>query len=574
MRIKFKRVAWKNFLSTGNAWIEIQLDKAPTTLMVGANGSGKSILLDALCFGLFGKSFRKANKPTLVNSINNKDLLVEVDFTLGQREYMIRRGMKPNVFEIYQDGVLINQSAGARDYQEYIETHVLKINEKSFTQTDALGLASYTPFMLLPAASRRDFIEDLLGIKVFSVMSSIVKDDADATKQELKDVGSQLAILKEKLDLKEEHVKTLQKDKNDTIKELNDTIRELHSKRNGIIVDIQTYKERLRKTKAKLLDETKLRERSKKLARIENSLETKLTTARKHVDLYQTRDQCPTCEQSISDDFKKEKIAVAKADIKVLDSSLQETRKVVDEQDALFEKQNARILEISNLEKEVTNKEAEVKVIDAQLKDNISKRDGIVQTDGGSISFEKDALKELAEESKELLLHKKELTEKRDLIKVAGELLKDKGIKTSIIRHYMPVINSLINKYLAAMDYFVQFEIDENFNEHIKSRYRDEFSYYNFSQGQKMRIDLSLLLAWRAVAKLKNSINTNILILDEVFDASLDPDGCDAFLKLIYELSSDTHVFVISHRGDMLGDKFSRTLKFNLSKNFTTMAET
>lgn len=574
MKVIFKKVRWKNFLSTGNAWLEVELDKTSTTLMVGNNGSGKSILLDALCFGLFGKSFRKANKPTLVNSINNSDLLVEVEFVIGTRDYMIRRGIKPNIFEIFQDGIMINQSAGARDYQEYIESHVLKLNHNSFTQTDVLGLASYTPFMQLPAAAKREVIEDLLDIKVFSTMSNIVKEDAQEVKDQLKDVVNKLTLNKEKLVLKEAHLKVLLKDKNDSVKDITDEIKRFQDKRNNVVQEIIEYEEKCKKIKAKLVDDTKLRERSKKLAKIESSLETKKKSLLSHINLYQTKDVCPTCEQGIAPSLKKEKISKSKDELKGIDKNLKNAEDIIKQQDILFEKQAARVFEISKLEKEISNKKTEASVLEANIKTSTQKRDQIVQSNGGSIAFEKDAIRLLTEDYKELLQNKKELVNKRGLVKTANDLLKDSGIKTQIIKHYIPIINTFINKHLAAMDFFVQFGLDENFNEVIKSRYRDIFSYYNFSQGQKMRIDLALLLAWRAVAKLKNSINTNILILDEVFDASLDPDGCDSFLKLIYELASDdTNVFIISHRGDMLSDKFDRTLKFKINKNFTSMSE-
>ena len=567
--ILFKRLRWKNLLSTGNHFTEILLNGNANTLIVGTNGSGKSTMLDALCFGLFGKPFRNINKPNLLNSINGRDCIVEVEFSIGNKEYKIVRGIKPNVFEIYQDAVLLNQDAAVRDYQDYLERFILKLNYKSFTQIVILGSASFTPFMQLSAADRRAIIEDLLDIQIFSTMNSLVKERLSNNKDLIVAKKSEISLLQQKYELKKEHQDKLNEDKEAKVKEYEKEIllhRETIRSLCGEIDDLEQSKKTLTEICAKIP------ENEKKIAafrKIESQIESKISKVGNDRSFYEHNADCPTCRQAITLESKERHMGELLSKQQELNSGLQDLQVKITIQESLLsgmrddekELSNVRIqlattnTSINSLNTTITRLEKQIE----DLQDNVS---GVDQTELTALETQ---IKQAQEELKQLL-------DNRAYYDAASLLLKDSGIKTNIVKQYLPVINKLVNKYLTTLDFFVNFNLDESFKESIKSRHRDDFSYHNFSEGEKQRIDMALMLTWRAVAKLKNSANTNLLILDEVFDSSLDTVGTEEFLKLIHEMGHDSNVFVISHKGDILFDKFRSIIKFEKVKSFSQIA--
>ena len=570
--IHFHTIRWKNILSTGNTFTELKLDKSPNTLVIGHNGAGKSTLLDALCFVLFGKPFRKINKPNLLNSINQSNGIVEVEFSIGKKQYKVIRGIKPNVFEIYCDDVLVNQDAAARDYQEVLEKSILKLNMKSFTQVVILGSASFTPFMQLSPADRRLIIEDLLDIQIFSSMNSLVKDKLSEIKDSNSTVKYNMELTAEKINLQKEAIEEHKKHNDAEIEKKRKEIEESNAqcqKLGGEIVLIQKHIDMLNK---KISDKLSIEKKSTKLVQLESKLETRLKKLDKEEKFYEENHDCPTCKQGIDEVFRRDQltginttkgeIGVAIKDIETqiqaTSQRLEEIQKVVKH----IQEHNNEIVKhnstISAVHSYISKTQVEIQ--------NLSERKD-------SLEGENAKLKELREEMSTLVTKQKELSEEKQYYDYAAGLLKDTGIKTRIIRQYLPIMNKLINKYLAAMDFFVNFNINESFEESIKSRHRDDFAYANFSEGEKMRIDLALLFTWRQIAKLKNSTNTNLLILDEVFDSSLDTVGTEEFLKLIHEMGTDTNIFVISHKGDQLFDKFRSVIKFEKVNNFSRITK-
>lgn len=571
--ILFEKVRWRNFLSTGNVFTEIVLTKSNNTLIIGQNGAGKSTILDALCFGLFGKPFRKINKPQLLNSINSKDAVVEIEFKIGQKNYKVIRGIKPNKFEIYCNDVLLNQDAAAKDYQEVLENQILKLNYKSFTQVVILGSASFVPFMQLSAADRRTIIEDLLDIQIFSSMNSVVKEKLSSLKEELSKVKYGISLTQEKINMQLQNIEDNNKINDEEIAKKQSEIEKSKSQIEKINNDVKLILKHVEKLTAKIGDnKEKLEKKSKGLFQIRGKVETNIERNEKEITFYENNHDCPTCKQAITLEWKQlqitektQKIGAQKSGLLEIDSELKkitdelkivsDTIKHINAHNNEVSKHNATILAISNyitkLNEEIvalSNKKESSEDNNLKLKD--------LKTD---LHIYNDSYEELIS-----LKHYYEF---------AGSLLKDTGIKTKIIKQYLPIMNKLINKYLTAMDFFVNFNINENFEETIKSRHRDEFSYANFSEGEKMRIDLALLFTWRQIAKLKNSTNTNLLILDEVFDSSLDTVGTEEFLKLIHEMGSDTNIFVISHKGDQLFDKFRSVIKFEKKGNFSRVAK-
>jgi len=569
--IYFHNVRWQNFLSTGNVWTDVQLDRSPNTLVIGENGAGKSTVLDALCFSLFGKPFRKINKPQLVNSVNQKDTLVEVEFSIGSSRYKIIRGMKPNVFEIYKDDHLINQTASVRDYQQQLEQNILKLNFNSFTQIVILGSSTFVPFMQLPAQQRREIIEDLLDIKIFTAMNVLLKERLQNNKENIKEIKNKADVEQEKLDVHQNYVDEIRSKNKERIENLKAEILKCESTIGVLTLDIDTNNKKVAELQGSVSDEDSVHKKLNQILNIESKLEDKTKKHKREIKFYQDNDHCPTCDQDIDDAIKSSKIHESQTKVDQITDALNKLQKEL-------EKENQRLLDISEINNEI--KEYLEKISDgnnqisslnkyiAQLRTNIDSE----VSDTGDLKEENKKINELKKLLKKLEEKREEYINEKELLDVAAELLKDKGIKTQIVRQYVPVMNKLVNKYLAAMEFFVSFELDENFEEIIKSRHRDSFSYASFSEGEKMRIDLSLLLTWRSIAKMKNSTNTNLLILDEVFDASLDSNGCDEFLKLLDELGKDTNVFVISHKGDVLQDKFRSVIKFEKHKNFSRMA--
>lgn len=568
--IHFETIRWRNFLSTGNAFTEIQLDARPTTLIVGENGSGKSTLLDAVCFALFGKPYRNINKPQLVNTINNKNCVVEITFSIGKRKYMIRRGIKPVVFEIWVDGNLINQDAASRDYQKYLEESILKLNFKSFTQIVILGSASFTPFMQLPAAARREVIEDILDIKIFTSMNVVLKEKVTELKNKMQDVEGKITIAKTKAQVQQDYIKTLEQDRDARIEDINQKIEEATHEVNNKRDMLLHLDSKRNHHFDSIGDASSVNEAVSEILRQVREFELTATAIEKEISFYHNNDTCPKCKQGIEHDFKKDIIDERSEDLKKVHSNIEH----IEEQKITLEK---RLKEIANIQKEIHQLNEDITSVKSELASTeryiqrleLEKAD--VSSKVGNIEVEKTKLKELAKETVEILKEKSELNETSDYYDIASILLKDSGIKTKIIRQYLPAINKLVNKFLTAMDFFVQFTLDEKFDEVIKSRHRDEFSYESFSEGEKQRIDLALLFTWRTIAKLKNSASTNLLILDEVFDSSLDNSATEYVMTLLNALGEGTNVWVISHKGDQLFDKFTHVVKFTKRQNFSVI---
>lgn len=569
--IYFHNVRWQNFLSTGNVWTDIQLDRNPNTLIIGENGAGKSTVLDALCFGLFGKPFRKINIPQLVNSVNQKGMVVEVEFTIGTSKYKVVRGIKPAGFEIYKDDALLNQTASRREYQLYLEQNILKLNFNSFTQIVILGSSTFVPFMQLPAHSRREIIEDLLDIKIFTAMNLLLKEKLQTNKENITDIKYKLDLETEKLEVHKKYVDEIETKNRQRIDGLKLEIDKSQSSISRLELEIDSNNKKVSTLQESINDEETVHNKLNDILKLESKLEDKINKFKREIKFYRENDHCPTCTQDINVSIKTEKIDESETKINQITEALDKLQQEL-------EKENERLLDISEINKEI--KEYLEKISDcnnqvSSLNKYITKIRNSIDTevsDAGDIKEENKKIAEINKLIKGFEKKREEYVNEKELLDIASEMLKDKGIKTQIVRQYVPVMNKLVNKYLAAMEFFVSFELDENFEETIKSRHRDSFSYASFSEGEKMRIDLSLLLTWRAIAKMKNSTNTNLLILDEVFDASLDNNGCDEFLKLLNELGKDTNVFVISHKGDVLQDKFRSVIRFEKHKNFSRIA--
>ena len=568
--IQFHYVRWRNLLSTGNHWTRIDLDRSSDTLVVGENGSGKSTVLDALCFGLFGKPFRKISKNQLINSVNQKGTEVELEFTVNKKTYRIFRGIKPNKMEIWIDGSLLNQTAKVKDYQDNLEKNILKLNFHSFTQIVILGSSTFVPFMQLPSQQRREIIEDLLDIKIFTAMNSLLKERISVNREKFLEVSKIVELEREKLIVHQQYLNDIKSTSDVRVDKLKEEIRTSIKSIENLQEDIDKKNETLDELNKKITDEDELRTKIEEIRKIEIRLEYKRKTNKKDIEFFANNDVCPTCTQDITDEIKTTKINENDIKLKDIENAF---IKLGEE----YEKINNRLCEI----KEVSNNIIQVTQSISDGNNQISSinkymmklKDDIEQEESTSHN-ERDERLKIENIEKQIVIEEKgksEVVHQKELLDIAADLLKDKGIKTQIIKQYIPVMNKLVNKYLSAMEFFVNFQLDENFNESIMSRYRDKFSYQSFSEGEKMRIDLALLLTWRAIAKMKNSASTNLLILDEVFDASLDASGCDEFLKLLGLLSNDTNVFVISHKGDILADKFRSVIRFDKIKNFSQM---
>ena len=568
--IIFNTIRWKNFLSTGNQFTEIKLDRSHSTLIVGENGGGKSTMLDALCFSLFGKPFRNINKPQLVNSINKKQLLVEVEFQTGRKTYKIVRGIKPGLFEIYVDGELLNQDAAARDYQKYLEESILKLNYKSFTQIVILGAASFTPFMQLPSGTRREIIEDLLDIQIFTTMNVVLRDKLNALKDQIQDADGKLEVLKQKASIQKEYVDTLETNREKRVDEILGRIeageRQIESLTN-LTKDLEVEKVSVEETQKSLGD---LADKQKKLDSFKTKFSTQLRDLQKEVAFYEETDECPTCRQGIAHDHKETIVSSRQEKMQELSSGMEKLQEEFTKLEELIAENETLSEQISKLNKEIITHNNEM-IVQQRLIQTLNLELNDITSKTGDIDTEKNKLKTYAKEVLVQNEEKAKLNEEKHYMDAVSTLLKDTGIKTKIIRQYLPVINKLVNKYLQAMDFFVQFTLDEKFDETIKSRHRDDFSYASFSEGEKQRIDLALLFTWRTIAKMKNSVATNLLILDEVFDSSLDNNGTDYVMSLLDTLGEDTNVFVISHKGDQLFDKFRSLIKFEKKNNYSEM---
>ena len=569
--IVFKKVRYKNFLSTGQQFIEIQLDRAPTTLVVGENGAGKSTMLDALCFGLFQRPFRNIKKDQLINTINEKECVVEVEFIVGQKEYKIIRGIKPNTFEIWCDGDMLNQDAAQKDYQKHLENQILKLNFRSFTQVVILGNASFVPFMQLRARHRRQVVEEILDIEIFSKMNIMFREKQKNQDEVIKQADFDYQLIDDRIDTQKKHIDDI----NNRSKDLADSKK---ADLNKSITDIANYEEDIKKVRVEIaelqkqvIDHSKVNDKHKKLHTMEAKLENTCSKHKKDLGFFQTHNDCPTCQQAIDETFRTTMQSKKAEKIQELEIALGQIDKEIKTSDMKLDTINKTMVTIREKELLINRYETSIEEIKKQttrLGQEIAELIDEKQSSAVATGELNQLHEQLLDAGKSKVKHKDE----KVYIDTARHLMQDTGIKTKIINQYLPIMNQYINKHLADMDFFVNFTLDEEFNETIKSRYRDEFNYHSFSEGEKLRIDLAILFTWREIAKLKNSTNTNLLILDEIFDSSLDASGTDEFMRILKSLSKE-NVFVISHKGDTLIDKFSNILKFEKYKNFTRMAE-
>jgi len=565
--IMFRKVRWKNLLSTGNYYTEMDLSSNNNTLIVGGNGSGKSTMLDALCFGLFGKPFRDINKPQLLNSINGKDCVVEVEFDTGNKSYKIIRGIKPNKFEIYCNGELVNQEAASRDYQEHLEKFILKLNYKSFTQIVVLGSASFTPFMQLKSGDRREIIEDLLDIQIFSTMNGLVKERLSNNKDLIAQKKHEIELATQKVELLKKHIVQLKQNNDEKVKQHESEIESnqgvvqtLHEELSGLAQDVSNLTEQI---SGKIEVEDKV----KKIGKLESQIETNLSKFQRDIRFFESNDSCPTCRQAIALEFKETELAELADKVQKCNHGLSEL-----EQKLNTEQQKLNV--ISEFQKQIQAKQVQIATKNTTITETnkyiakLRKQIELLSDFATATDKEEAELNIIKEQLNDLNTNLRTLIDEKTYYEAASNLLKDTGIKTKIVKQYLPVINKLVNKYLASLDFFVNFNLDEAFKETIKSRHRDEFTYNNFSEGEKQRIDMALMLTWRAVAKLKNSSNTNLLILDETFDSSLDANGTEYLMNILHMLEG-VNLFVISHKGDVLQDKFANVVRFEKVKNFS-----
>ena len=569
MAIQFQTLKWKNFLSTGNSFTELDFREHKTNLIVGHNGAGKSTLLDALSFALFGKAHRNIGKPQLVNSINNKDCVVEVNFVVSGSAFRIIRGIKPNIFEIYKNGELINQDSHNKEYQKILEANILKLNHKSFHQIVVLGSSSFIPFMQLPAQHRRDVIEDLLDINVFSKMNQILKEKNSLLKDQIKDVGYKIDLQSNKIDTQKKYIQDINRINKDLKDQKLAEIDGMRTQMSDLNIENDELRVKINEQSEVITTSiSKCEKKREELIGYDNKFKSEIKSVVKEAKFFEDNCTCPTCSQDIDEEIKKEKLSIASTKAKELTSALNklslelsvtEEKLVADrsimEQVRLWQqKQSANIQVITHIQKSINGQQIDIN----NLTDTTS-----------DISKAKEDLDSYIELKNSMTEDKLELNEQFQYNQCIAEMLKDTGIKTKIVKQYLPVINRLVNQYLQILDFFVHFNLDESFQESIRSRHRDSFSYDSFSEGEKQRIDLALLFTWRMIAKMKNSVSTNLLILDETFDSSLDYEGVDNLMKIIHELDDDTNVFVISHKGDILDGKFARKIEFFKDKNFS-----
>ena len=569
--ILFRNVKWKNILSTGNYWTEIKLDNNTNTLIVGENGAGKSTMLDALCFALFGKAFRAINKPQLINSINNKDAVVEVNFDTGNKSYKIIRGIKPNIFEIYCNGELVDQEAASRDYQEHLEKFILKLNYKSFTQIVILGSASFTPFMQLKPGDRREIIEDLLDIQIFSTMNSLVRERLSNNKDLMANKKHEIELNNQKHDMQKKHIDELKQNNEEKVKEFETEIEYNLQVVTDMLANVATLTTETEELQLVVSSKIETESKVKQITKIESQIENNLSKYKKDIGFFQTHDDCPTCKQSIEEEFKLE-------ELKSLGDKITECQHGLSQLENKLLEEQSKLDTINNVQKQIQRKQVEIATNSTTVTETnkyvakLRKQVDELKTSKTVTDKEELELKAIANTLADLKQELKNYIDEKTYYEVAGNLLKDTGIKTKIVKQYLPIINKLVNKYLASLDFFVNFNLDESFKETIKSRHRDEFTYNNFSEGEKQRIDMALMLTWRAVAKLKNSSNTNLLILDETFDSSLDATGTEYLMNILHMLE-DVNIFVISHKGDILQDKFSNVIRFVKEKNFSKVSK-
>ena len=570
--IVFEKIRWKNFLSTGNVFTEVDIRKNKTNLIVGENGAGKSTILDALTFALFGKPFRKINKPMLVNSINEKDCHTEIEFSIGRNQYKVVRGIKPAKFEIYCNDQLWNQESTAVDQQKNLEQNVLKMNYKSFTQIVVLGSSTFVPFMRLPVAQRREIIEDILDIQIFSTMNVLLKDKIRENNEELKEFDYQIDLLKEKIELQKNYLLELDKKNKADISNKEEKIASLLEEENKHHVSIKETSDVIEQLNEQIAEYSTSSDKLKKLNTFLIKVSSKIQTCQKEHDFFEDNHVCPTCTQDLSEDFRLDKIASGKNKLDEMTLGYNELLAAIGEEEKRFTKWNELSSEITTSNNTISQANFAINQIRKSIL-GVEKEIKDLESGGGDKKEAYTKLEKMVGEKKELNLQLTDSKRDKDVLSVASQLLKDNGIKTRIIKKYLPTMNKLINQYLQGMEFYVNFSLDENFEETIKSRYRDQFSYASFSEGEKARIDIALLLTWRSIAKLKNSVDTNLLILDEIFDGSLDQQGGSDLGWILRNFDDNTNVFVISHKEQMV-DKYDRTLNVEKVKNFSVVRET
>jgi len=564
--IYFQIIRWKNLLSTGNSWTEIRLDKHPLTLMIGKNGAGKSTLLDALTFVLFGKPFRNINKPKMINSINDSNMVVEIEFRVKNKHYKVIRGQKPDIFEIYQDNTLINQDASSRDYQKHLEKNILGFNVKSFNQIVIVGKASFIPFMKLKADERRMIIEDLLDIEIFSTMNRVLRVKVKNIHDSSEDIKKKINTIMEKIELQKKYINDSKKSNEENIEKKRQEVSNNQIQITNLSNDSNLVQRHITILEQKIQDESSVRENIQKLEKFRIKIDGNINNLGKEIDFYTNNSTCPKCKQDINN--KESMINGCKHKKDELQSGI----KKLEIQQSTFEE---RLTAIKDVHSKISSHQMEMTRILSSVTE-IQKYTQKLLNEINELSNKKPISDDLLQVSKDLysqlekLNHeRKDIIDKKAYYDMAALLLKDNGIKSKIIKQYLPVINKMVNKYLTSMDFFVDFNIDEEFKETIKSRHRDSFSYENFSEGEKLRIDLALLFTWRAVAKIKNSMSTNLLILDEIFDGSLDDTGTEEFMRLLNTFGNEANIFLISHKGDILQDKFSNVLRFEKVGSFS-----
>ena len=565
--IHFKSISWKNFLSTGNTPIEIKLDNHPTNLIICKNGSGKSTLLDALCFVLFNKPFRIIKKEKMVNTINNGGCNVTIEFSVGTKNYKAIRSVKPNKFEIYKDDVLVNQDASTIDYQKYLERNIMKLNYRSFIQVVLLGSSSYEQFMKMKSRYRREAVEEILDVRVFTLMDYNLRDQQRDLGKSVSDLRHSCDLIEQKVALQTEHLKSLKTRIGDAEESSRIKIEQNKEADRQYRQDLQQLNEDIAKQQEIMKFKPDVDKKAKKLSKLESKIENNLETHKETLTFFETHDECPTCTQSIPKDLKSKKVEEEKTTITKLESGLQDIMSEIT-------KVETQITQMDVVSKKIQEMNINVAKIHSSL-EGIKKHSDDVElnaTDGKDSDKLEKELEDLSEKLNEQKTELIKLSTEKDYVDVIREILSDKGARAQIIKKYLPIMNQLINKYLQSMDFFVSFTLDEEFNETVKSRHRDTFSYNSFSEGEKMRIDLALLFTWRTIAKMKNSTNTNLLILDEIFDSSLDGSGTEDFFKILGTMSNE-NVFIISHKGDILFDKFTNIIKFDKEHNFTKLEE-
>ena len=570
--IIFKSIRWKNFLSTGNVFSEIRLDASPATLIVGNNGAGKSTFLDAMCYALFNKPFRKISKGQLVNAVNEKDTMVELEFSMGSREYMVRRGMKPSLFEIYLNDVKLKEEASQLEQQKYLEQSILGLNYKSFTQVVVLGSSCFVPFMQLTPPNRREVIEDLLDIRIFSTMNGILKERCKGIRETIREVEYQFELAKNKVESQQSLIEHLKEQSNANTTRRKAEIETVEKEIQDITIVVDKDLDLSKSYEESLVEYQTVDTDLSQLRIYESRFKDKQKSFKKEYKFFESNEHCPTCKQTITEELRTNKKSGITDQLKEVEEAAEKLRGELDSILVKIAEKNDIVKELSRCQQAISESQREIQYRKRQIK-AIEKKIDEATGSNSSLKKEKDKLKQLAKDGltvEESLLAEKKV---RDNYNTVTNMLRDTGIKSTIIKKYLPIMNQLINRYLKELDFYVSFELDENFMETIKSRFRDEFTYASFSEGEKMRIDLALLFTWRTIAKMKNSANTNLLILDEIFDSSLDTSGTDDFLKILHTVSDKTNVFVISHKTESLQDKFASTLHVEKKQNFSVITK-